>query len=77
MPWFVRHAGRLCEGADQGVWHSSDFGGDAAQVPGGEANDPMAFSIAAILLFLTALIACYGPVRRVARLDAIEVLRHE
>ncbi len=49
----------------------------AAQVPGGEANDPMAFSIAAILLFFTALVACYAPVRRVAKLDAIEVLRHE
>jgi putative ABC transport system permease protein len=41
------------------------------------ATDPLAFSAAAFLLVVTALLACYVPARKASRLDPIIVLRSE
>jgi putative ABC transport system permease protein len=41
------------------------------------ANDPLTFAGVALLLSLIALLACYMPARRAARLDPMIALRHE
>ena len=41
------------------------------------ASDPLTFSAAAVLLCVTALLACYLPARRATRLDPMKTLRHD
>ncbi|TFG43100.1 MAG: FtsX-like permease family protein [Syntrophobacterales bacterium] len=44
---------------------------------GVEANDPITFAAVAIALPATALLACWGPAVRAARVDPVTALRHE
>jgi len=44
---------------------------------GVSATDPLAFSLAATVLVATALLACFLPAHRAARVDPMEVLRSE
>ena len=41
------------------------------------AYDPVAWTLAAAVLVLTALVAAWQPSRRAARVDPVETLRHD
>jgi putative ABC transport system permease protein len=40
-------------------------------------NDPLTLAVASLLFLVVGLVACYIPVRRAARIRAMEALRYE